>query len=107
MSEETMAPQPTMRERFNHEVSALEELGHQYQVQASILLRSGRPGSDVWFDAGLELKRAAERLRSAIGLSIRSLSPEAPEPNAGKGGKYPPPAVPAYPYARRFAPKRP
>lgn len=107
MSEETVPPQPTMRERLNHEVSALEELGHKYQVQASILLRSGRPGSDVWFDAGLELKRAAERLRSAIRLSIRSLSPEAPEPDAGKGPKDPRPAVPAYSYARRFAAKQP
>ncbi len=59
-----------VREQVAREASELERLGHTYQVQASGLLRSGRIGWEAWFEAGLELKRAAQRLRLVIRQGI-------------------------------------
>jgi hypothetical protein len=65
-------------ENLEREVRDLEKLGHEYQVRASVLLRSGRPGYEAWFEAGLELKRAAQRLgliRSAARVAAPVSSP--------------------------------
>jgi hypothetical protein len=68
------------------EAGELERLGHEYQVQASQLLRSARAGWEAWFEAGLELKRAAQRLRLISGPPLRFGAPrpakDVPAPEA-------------------------
>lgn len=83
-----------------HEVSELERLGHEFQVLASGLLRSGRPGWEAWFDAGLELKRAAQRLR-VIAPHAPALRPVAfPKKPATKEPAAPRPVL--RPYTRKL-----
>lgn len=90
-----------IHDQLAEEADELERVGHQYQVQASGLLRSGRPGWEAWFEAGLELKRAAQRLRLIIqpGVPLPALS-------ASRTIIAKPPAAasrraPMYPYARK------
>jgi len=77
----------------------LRRLGHQYQVEASLLLRAGRPGWEAWFEAGLELKRTAERLRAAAGLAMEPPAPVIRQPVIGKTASAQRP-VTRYPYAK-------
>ena len=90
-----------IRDQLAEEADELERLGHQYQVQASGLLRSGRAGWEAWFEAGLELKRAAQHLRliTQPGVPLPALS-------ASRTITAKPPAAasrraPMYPYAKK------
>jgi hypothetical protein len=78
----------------------MQRLGHQYQVQASQLLRSGRPGWEAWFEAGLELKRAAERLQEVTSQALERPSPIIRQPVVAQQSS-PRGTVPRSPYARR------
>lgn len=88
-----------VRDTLSHEIVELRRLGHQYQVEASQLLRAGRPGWEAWFEAGLELKRTAERLRAAAGQAMEPPPPITRQPVVAKPVS-PRSPVTRYPYAK-------
>jgi hypothetical protein len=94
------ADRPPLRDELAQELIELQRLGHQYQVQASQLLRSGRPGWEAWFEAGLELKRAAERLQAVTSQTVGRSSPITRQPVVRQHTS-PQGTVSRYPYARR------
>lgn len=44
------------------EIGRLDEEGHRLQILASRMARDARPEFEAWFEAGLLLRRASERL---------------------------------------------
>ncbi len=91
----------TIRERLVREVQELERVGREYQIQASVLLRSGRPGGDAWFDAGLELKRTAQRLRELGRLLDQQARTAAPQSANSTDPRLIRRVASSYPYASR------
>ena len=57
---------PHVREALAQEIQDLDRLGHEYQAHASNRLRSGLADYEAWFEAGLELRRSANRLRAIL-----------------------------------------
>lgn len=48
------------------EVGRLDEEGHRLQVLASRMAQDARPEFEAWFEAGLLLRRASERLAEIV-----------------------------------------